>query len=149
MQLYFPKLASALSDGNFKSPSTPKYNCIGFAVGQLKWFDPNRGDGEEWPDDLDSSVESFLEFFQRSGFIPCDDLTFEDGFEKLAIFVDDGEFCHVAIQTTAGDWISKLGDLEDIGHPIEKMENHAYGTILHRLKRKGSFNRDIFPKFPI
>ncbi|MGD0541516.1 MAG: hypothetical protein ABSB33_08360 [Tepidisphaeraceae bacterium] len=150
MQLRLPKLHAVTTSDDFKSIPTFAYNCVGFAIGDVHWWDPSGVDGTAWPGDLarDDSVETFLELFRRWGFYSCDNSSYEAGYEKLAVFGIDGLFEHVAIQVSDNLWISKLGNLEDIQHPLMPMEGSQYGNICHYLKRDlkrdGPVNRAKF-----
>jgi hypothetical protein len=130
-----------LNEGDcaFRSKVTPKYNCVGYAIGEYHWYDPTRSDGTRWPDDLpsnDFSIAAYERFFEREGYQRCDGPELEGGFEKIAIFRDENdEFCHVARQRPDGVWVSKLGALEDIEHPLEPMSGTKYGTICQYRKR--------------
>jgi hypothetical protein len=139
-----------MRDENFASIPTPTYNCVGYAIGDPRWWQPSGTQGEIWPPDLpqnDYRVGRYVELFQRHGFVLCDDEgpAVAIGFEKLAIFGSNGEFEHVAIQSIDGTWISKLGDLEDISHPNESDPLlplvDFYGEVCHYLKRPGQLNR--------
>jgi hypothetical protein len=60
---------------------------------------------------------------------------YEDGFDKIALFEKDGEWCHVAIQVSDSKWKSKLGGLEDVHHPLAPMDGGFYGKVVRYLKR--------------
>ncbi len=150
MQIRLPNLHALLQDDDFKSPPTIAYNCVGYAVGDPRWWQPSGDEGHVWLNDLpvgDYSVAQYVDMFKRFGFLPCAGMEPEVGFEKLAVFGNQGEFEHVAIQLSDGRWISKLGDLEDIQHPAaQNLEGNFYGKIDIILKRPGDINRtDSFP----
>ncbi len=127
------------ADCAFRSRATLDYNCVGFAIGDLRWFDPSGVDGTTWPGDLprDLSLATFGLLFDRFGFEVCPGPESETGYEKLAVFGDpDGDFCHVARLRPDAVWVSKLGGLEDIEHPLGPMNGAGYGTI--RVYRRRS-----------
>jgi hypothetical protein len=69
-------------------------------------------------------------------YVPCDHGELEAGFEKIAIYVGaDSEVKHAARQLPSGLWTSKLGDFEDIEHPLFVLEGGAYGWVKRFLKR--------------
>ena len=68
----------------------------------------------------------------------CKNEKFENGFEKVALYVDkDGAPTHAARQLPNGKWTSKLGNGEDIEHEtIHVVEGDGYGKAKYFLKRK-------------
>src|SRR5665213_879470 len=151
MQVRLPKLYAVIQEDNFTSIATRAYNCVGYAIGDPHWWDPSGTEATVWPSHLpirDFRIERFLELFQLHGFVLCDNdgPAPEAGHEKIAVFGLNGEFEHVSIQTIDGRWTSKLGELEDISHPLELLTSDLYGEIQHYLKRPGEINRrDGFP----
>lgn len=71
------------------------------------------------------------------GYALCKNAGYEDGFEKIAIYVDsNGKPTHVARQLSSGHWTSKLGKLEDIEHKtLESLSGSQYGTVAVIMKR--------------
>ncbi len=111
------------------SPKDSSYNCVAWAVGLsnvLLWPD---SPGYEWPSEVAESQEAFIEFFKQYQFERCDDWSLQTGFEKVAIYVEEGEVTHVARQLPSGHWTSKLGfDLQDIEHhTLDGIEKQCYG----------------------
>src|SRR5947209_2861959 len=98
------------------------YNCIAHAAGKsdLPWWPAEEGtEGVFWPAGVarEETIDCFLSAFLTQGYVPCDTLEAEPGFEKTALYVDnDGKPLHAARQLPPGDWSSKLGDWEDIEH---------------------------------
>jgi hypothetical protein len=89
-----------------------------------------------------STLNSFIVAFEASGYELCENATFQEGVEKVVIYVDDdGEPTHAARQTETGQWTSKLGQDVDIEHSgIEGVEGPTYGSvaaILQRPMRRG------------
>ena len=131
------------------SPFDVNYNCIAWAVKTTKaniwpieygicqtidgglnaWF-------EEFP--LDEKLETFVHLFNKYSFRICDlDWSLENGFEKLALYSNDGiNMSHVARQLTTGMWTSKIGKSNDITHssPIY-LEGISYGKAVIAMKR--------------
>lgn len=138
---WFPQL----SEGSYviTSEATESYNCIAWAAGEMtrKW-DPSFSDGRFWPPGLcrDFDLGCFIEMYQaQGGYLPCDNGSSEEGFEKIALYVgDDNEVKHAARQLPSGKWTSKLGDFEDIEHDLEALEGGGYGTVKQILKRRRS-----------
>ena len=118
------------------SPQDPGYNCVAWAAGDSsRWWDHVDG---FWPDDVpqDGSVDAYVELFQGLGFESCDNPDPEPGFEKIAVYGDDGQFTHVARFLASGNWTSKLGGLEDIEHNnLESLTESSYGRPLVFLRR--------------
>jgi hypothetical protein len=123
------------------SEATPHYNCTAWAAGDTsRWWQPI-GDEQfyHWPTDVprDLSPVSYVRLFELQGYEVCDSSDMELGFEKVAIYVQDDEFSHVARQVETGLWTSKLGELEDIEHAtLADLEGDYYGTVSHILRRR-------------
>lgn len=140
----FPGLAT---DPQFKTTSnaTPAYNCIAFAadVHERNWW-PNTGSKMDppywWPAGCrnDETVEAFVEAFGVLMYRTCDSPDYEQGYEKVAIFVDDkGVPTHTAFQSSAwpGEWRSKIGWNVDVRHSLNSVCDF-YGTVHTIMKRK-------------
>lgn len=85
--------------------------------------------------------------FEERGYEVSDNSEHEAGFEKLALYQQDGFFTHVAKQKPNGKWSSKLGDAEDIEHDeLRVLERRGgpylggrpvfYGQATHFLKKR-------------
>jgi len=121
-----------------------KYNCIAWAVGRTDvfWW-PLDLAGYHWPKGLpkeplnQETLENFIKAFETEGFAVCQDGKCENGYEKIAVYANSsGNPKHAARLLSTGLWTSKLGDYEDIEHPIlESLEGRAYGTVRVFLKR--------------
>lgn len=136
----FPTLRSA--NYQVTSPRDVFYNCIAWAaddIGNCWW--PSNPPVSYWPPQVprEETLESFIQAFQRLGYKPCEDGSLEEGFEKVAIYVDSSNTpSHMARQLPNGHWTSKLGDLEDIEHEtLYQLEGRdlAYGNAKQFLKR--------------
>lgn len=94
-----------------------------------------------WPIPIDSkdpvTLTAFIEAFKTEHYEICSDAAFEDGYEKVAIYVDQSsEPTHAARQLPSGVWTSKMGKGEDIEHDtLEVIENIHYGKPKIFLKR--------------
>jgi hypothetical protein len=119
------------------------YNCIAWAAGKTdKWWWPIEGEPcAFWPIPVNSkdpvTLGEFIKAFESEGFSVCRNSRFENGFEKVAIYVDsDGEPTHAARLLPSGVWTSKMGQGEDIEHEtLHVVEGEAYGTAKAFLKR--------------
>jgi len=131
----FPNLKSDLAYKR-TSPATTQYNCIAWSVGintQAWW--PNRYG--VWPKHLplENTINNFTEMFQSLGYEECTSRESEQGFEKIALYVLNGEPSHAARQLPDGNWTSKLGKGADIIHSLEGVEGIAYGKVAKIFKR--------------
>jgi len=129
-----------------KSPYNKDYNCFALAAcdDQKLWapvMPPYY-----WPPGAprELTLECFIDTFQRMGYEPCEDASFEFGFQKVAIYADEEMTpTHMARQHFFGrGWLSKLGNLEDIVHPeLRNVEGDIaatspeYGIVVQILKR--------------
>lgn len=141
---YFPRLDAA--NHRITSPADPDYNCIAWASGidNLQVW-PDFGDdlpddpGLHWPAGIrnDESIAAFVEYFELLGYTLCGGPDYEVGFEKVAIFVKDGEPTHAARQLPSQKWTSKMGfDGVDIEHnDLECIAGSQYGEAAVFLKR--------------
>lgn len=102
-----------------RSRQTARYNCIAWAADDNKhpWWPDALGIGY-WPQSVprEETLVAFQMAFASLHYMPCDDGELEQGFEKVAIFVDAGGPTHVAWQKPDGTWTSKMGPFEDIDH---------------------------------
>ena len=134
LESLFPNLLN----GKYKitSPESIKYNCIAWAAGDNQnWWEPFY---YNWPGGatFDISIGSIISAFKILGYEPCDNSNFENNYEKVAIYVEYGEFTHLARQLDSGNWTSKLGTLEDIEHQtLKALEDSDYGKVAVILKR--------------
>ena len=145
----FPKLAS---DNSFKitSPCDVKYNCIAWAYGMYKdrWMQAYPSgfialDGVVywWPDSpkTDRNIKHYIEAFEKRGFVLCKDYTLEEGFLKVALYINPAtdECSHASRQKNSGVWISKLGPQFDIEHGTPfSLEGSSYGNVFCCMKTK-------------
>jgi hypothetical protein len=146
----FPKLRSDAYE--ITSPETTDYNCFAWAAHDTtQWWSPLPLRGYYWPDQLprNTGVQTFVELYNRvAQFVPCENGLLEQGFEKVALYVNvNGNVTHAARQTASGSWTSKLGVMEDIEHQtLSAIEDGGvgasdYGRVAQFLKRPLSENR--------
>jgi hypothetical protein len=147
-----PNLKSEHIDWDAASLPTDDYNCMGMAVGVLKWWSPPDAPGclrnprDYWPpfipgDSID--VDAFMEAARTLGFNPCDDPKWEMAFEKIVLFHHRGEFTHAAIQTAPDIWKSKFGNLSDFEHTLDEVTGCIhYGDGRQYMKRMRLTNID-------
>jgi hypothetical protein len=141
----FPKLAA---DGWKKtSQATSDYNCFAFALhDQDHWYSPLPICGYCWPADeipRNATLQTMIELYRyEGGFEPCEDGDYQEGFEKIALYVNQaGNVTHAARQVDSRTWTSKLGNLADIEHPLLSSLEDAgtkrndYGSVARFLKR--------------
>jgi len=83
------------------------------------------------------TIGALIEVLESLGFEKCTDGDFSPGIEKVAVFANGEMPEHVAIQPTNrnGRWVSKLGDLEDIEHELDSLNDGDYGRIVCFLHR--------------
>lgn len=129
-----------VSNHRVTSPETSAYNCVGWVLGdEQRWWEPTSSEQYFWPAERseDYSIESYAEMFREEGFEVCEGPAVEPGFEKIALYVMDGEFMHVALQLPSGRWTSKLGGWEDIEHDtLEVLKGPDYGSPRQFMKRE-------------
>ncbi|NEQ98314.1 MAG: hypothetical protein F6K30_16615 [Cyanothece sp. SIO2G6] len=125
------------------SPRTPSYNCIAWAAGESfrPWWPLPYAEINNppyyWPEtSQDESLEDFISGFGKIGYECCDNGEWEDGYEKVAMYVQDGEVTHMARQENSGRWTSKCGNLQDIEHSSPDALCDQYGEIACFMKRK-------------
>ena len=133
------------TDYQITSPQTTDYNCIGWALGDTeRWWSPVHGFGSYWPAGFPRSleVETFITLFESQGFERCEIEGAEAGFEKIALFVEDAYFTHVARQLPSGRWTSKLGNDVDIEHELRDLTRrrssfplYRYGAVVGVMRR--------------
>lgn len=128
----FPGLAKS----HFEITSDPNalYNCIAWAAGddQHFWWP-----GAFWPRSLGKQVtrENFVQAFETRGYAVCAHPDPEVGFEKVALYEDNGIPTHAARQLADGRWTSKLGSFHDIAHSLDALNGDQYGAPVLYMKR--------------
>jgi hypothetical protein len=145
----FPNLTD--STCKVTSPPARRYNCIAWAAGddtQNWWPDPyNIG---YWPQGVprEESIQAFMLAYESLGYKLCYGDHFEEGIEKIAIYgIENPDKTvtptHAARLLSSGEWTSKLGNFEDIGHKtLEAVDGPVYGRkvcCMSRLAEQPSF----------
>lgn len=132
---YFPHS----NNKNFiiKSPVDKNYNCIACAYGLntcRMW--PNKL-GFYWPNNVSKTedIKSFIELFEKIGYIICEDGSYEENYEKVGLYELNNKPTHAARQINQNWWITKLGPMHDIIHTEEALKDGEYGNITVYLKR--------------
>jgi hypothetical protein len=135
------KLFPNLQKDGFKttSPATLDYNCIAWAADDTEkiWWPDIQNIGY-WPEGTprNESLDAFVKAFETLGYTRCDQPDYEDGFKKVALYVDvNGKPTHASKQLRSGLWSSKLGRLEDIEHSIDGVNGSYYGSPALFMKR--------------
>ncbi|MHB1559374.1 MAG: DUF7689 domain-containing protein [Isosphaeraceae bacterium] len=137
---WFPKLAE--TPHRITSAYDPRYNCIAWAAGdRRRWWEPDEDGDRYWPPDAprEYSPESYIRAFESIGFERCESTHSEPGYEKVAVFANEGGPTHAARQLSGGTWSSKLGVFEDIEHQLEALagnEGEEYGSVVQILRRR-------------
>lgn len=134
----FPHLLN--SDYSVESLATTEYNCIAWAAGDTeRWWWPDPLYLRYWPPNIPrtETVKAFIRAYETLDYTICEDAEYEDGFEKIAIYVgSDGKPEHASRQLSSGCWTSKLGQLEDIEHTtLDDLVGPYYGSVAVILKR--------------
>lgn len=123
------------------APPTIRYNCIAYAAGDVsEWWDIVEGI-YYWPDfaTRSLSIESLIEVFVGLGFQQCQDSSLESSYEKVALYEEQGEWKHAALQTTTGRWRSKMGRGPVIEHfSPESLCDGIYGNPTVFMRRSTS-----------
>jgi len=150
-----PELEGAfpgLIDSSYEptSPKDPSYNCVAFALGDLKNFwDDVEVNGYYWPPGVPSdTLAGWLEVFSIHGYHETDEDGLEEDFERIAIYgsLKTPEYIvpeHVARQKASGTWVSKLGSGKDVEHTLGGLEGVEYGKVVRIMKRKCKDGRRV------
>jgi hypothetical protein len=139
IQKSFPRLA--LTDFEVTSDADPFYNCFAW-TGQdnINWWQPSSNPYYCWLTGIyEYTLDNFEKQYARLEYKEkTENDLFEDGFEKIAFYVDDDKsVTHGARQLENGEWTSKLGSDHDISHKtLQCLEGGEYGTVGMILKRK-------------
>ena len=79
-----------------------------------------------------------VRLFAGMEFSVCNTEERETGYDKVAVYAQDGEWTHAARQLESGMWTSKLGFDEDIAHPSPSdLAGEIYGEV-HCIMRRQS-----------
>ena len=124
----FPNLSG--EDFEIVDEPSDSYNCIAYAADDTsqRW-DPNTDD--YWPPwaPEDNTIGSLKQVFAGLGYEECGESSLEDGYQKVALYEEQGEAKHAAIQVPSGRWRSKLGYGPVIEHRSpESLSGGMYGS---------------------
>jgi hypothetical protein len=139
LERLFPKLIE--SNYSITSPKSIDYNCIAWAAGSDSvWWWPDQMGYAFWPTGVPiaETLNAFIAAFESLGYEVCNSDQYEEGVEKVAIFVDSNQKpTHATKQLASGIWSSKLGQLEDIQHFLDGVSGPtpAYGSVAVILRR--------------
>lgn len=118
------------------------YNCVAHAAGDYtqSWDCTSLPlPGYYWPPGAIRSqgIEALVSAFECIGYERCAGVHLEDGFDKVALYVDQqGFWTHAAKQEGDGVWSSKIGDCEDIRHRTPHAVCGAlYGQVMYYMRR--------------
>ena len=132
----FPNLLT--SNYSIISPASTEYNCIAWAAQDSKaWWWPDANYQYYWPPEIPrkQSLETFVKAFEILGYTSSDNAEYEEGFEKIAIYVDEnGKPTHTSRQLISGRWTSKMGSSEDIEHDFDALSGPKYGSVVTIMK---------------
>ena len=139
IKLAFPLLSAC--DWEITSPPKANYNCIAWAAeDSRRWWEPIPPPTRSvyWPAGARRarSVEAHAEAFATLGYSPCEPESLEQGVQKIALFADAKANCtHAARQLEDGNWTSKLGEAEDVRHPLRALVGDRYGNVALLMSR--------------
>ena len=104
----FPNLAN--EDFEIVCPPCERYNCLAYAVGDTSqpWSDEPQ---DYWPPEVlrDPTIAGLERLFRWLGLRKRDRSMLEVGYQKVALYGNQGLWNHVALQMPNGRWRSKLG----------------------------------------
>lgn len=134
----FPSLTDVAGKKTSEADST--YNCIAWAFKESHrvWWPHSKA---YWPIPVDGMtiLEAFEAWFAEDGWEQTESPDVEEGFEKVALFMANGEPTHAARLLDNGLWTSKLGWNPkisiDLSHGIADLDGPLYGTVA-RIYRK-------------
>jgi hypothetical protein len=117
------------------------YNSVAWAMDDRnRCWEPDPSFHYYWPDDLPRkhTLRVFEQLFESHEYESAHrNDQFEHGYEKIAIYVLDGQPTHVARQRNSGEWTSKMGRCEEIEHiDLHQLESENFGYVATILKRR-------------
>ncbi|HZL34449.1 MAG TPA: hypothetical protein VFC78_04005 [Tepidisphaeraceae bacterium] len=145
-ELHFPAINVDKIDWGAASEPSEHYNCMGFAVGVLKWWQPpsqpdlTSNAGDYWPDGVvaDVTIAAFVSAAESEQFSLTGSSEWEDGYEKIVLCFNKEDvgrqFTHAARLISPDLWKSKFGELSDVEHTLVEIEA-AYGAGRRFMRR--------------
>ena len=85
----------------------------------------------------EETLPAFAAAFAAIGFAPSTNPNLEPDVVKIAVYARSGVPTHAARQLPNGNWTSKLGQAEDIEHPLAGLVGSVYGDVALILARPG------------
>lgn len=137
-------------DRNFclKSPQTPVYNCIAFAMGTIdRWVDCASQPWHWWPPVCKGcSICCLIDVFKYFGFEECGmDDSFDSDYDKVALYEKNSNWTHAAKIVDEGIYHSKFGESFDGIHSRGDVLELQYGKpciIMRRRKEDAHLTQD-------
>ena len=124
----------------YPNTESEKYNCISYSLGLwYKWSWPTGNEYRYWPiPNKTETKKAFDEFYLHHGYslIDINNIGYESGYTKVALFVKDNIPKHAAIQLDNTHWESKMGFYEIIKHKLNELEGGIYGNIIQLYSKK-------------
>lgn len=104
------------------SDKSIEYNCFAWAANETRWWGFDEQNQDFWPDDVpkEETLEAYIQIYSQLGYEVCDSGSPEEGYQKIAIYVEDDETpSHAArYNQKTGKWASKLGTFQDVEHEL-------------------------------
>ena len=137
------------------SEATEEYNCIAWAMGFTdRWIDHFPSGGKNlkkwWPEGVERGFnpECLVKAFMAVGFECCDDDSYEEGYDKVALYklepyidwfnriFERVAWTHAAKVLTPNTYHSKMGPQFDIYHSSGSVLQASYGKIFQFMRRR-------------
>lgn len=148
------------------SEQTTVYNCIAWAMGfKDRWAAivdgraiPKSGvpNGQFrrfiwWPDGVEQSMrpEALVAAFKAVGFAECKSGEIETGYDKVALYLLNGEWTHASRIIGPNEEHSKFGESWDARHGAGMVSGTCYGQIYCYMRREYSRRQEYIDKYPI
>jgi len=148
LERLFPALAA--TGYSLQSEQSGVYNCIAYAAGdETRKWEGYREAGYYWPEGAKEghTLEALISAFEHLEYSICEGDALETEYEKVVLYVDEGGlWTHAAKQREDGQWVSKLGNLEDIMHRTPQAvsgPDPAYGQVACFMKRRRGRATDV------
>jgi len=137
----FPGLRTTLC--RITSPASTEYNCIAWAAEDTqRWWEPDYFLQYYWPPNAPRqlTLDAYIRAFETLGYNICQNVNYEPGFTKIAIFIKaNGIPSHAARQLDTGRWTSKCGQNVDIEHELTALcrqhGKEGYGEVAIYMKK--------------
>ena len=132
-------------------PPSDLYNCISYAAEDTsQWWDHTLR--RYWPSYATRSerIESLQEVFNGLGFQECKDDSVEPGYQKIALYEDQGAWEHASVQMPNGAWRSKMGKGPVIEHRSPgSLSGGPYGNATVYMRRAANPTLTEYPGPPV